>query len=117
VGTAQYIYRGLLNLGAAAESIARSFPRAPYKTNPTSLFAFHSLSPPLLFPSIMDAIKSILSPLGVGTGAIQDTLVTTYSCICSGIFLYVSLETRGHWRNNGNRSSSFNVGLEWFRRL
>jgi hypothetical protein len=31
--------------------------------------------------------------------------------------LFISLETRGHWRNCGDRPSSFNVCLEWFRRL
>lgn len=65
----------------------------------------------------MDAIKSILSPLGMGTGAIQDTLVTIYTIMYLVSFLDISLETRGHWRNCGNCTSSFNVCLEWLRRL
>ena len=70
---------GLLNLGAAAESIATldHFHATPYKTNPTRLFVFTLFLPLLLYPCIMDALKTILSPLGMGTGAIQDTLVTT----------------------------------------
>lgn len=51
---------------------------APYKADASTLVT-GSFSPPLDFVTpTMDSLKSLLSPLSMGTGAIQDTLVSPY---------------------------------------
>lgn len=64
----------------------------------------------------MNALTSILAPLGMNTGAIQDTLVGTYTPL-SFVTDLAPPETRCYWWNCRDRSESFRVGVEWLRRL
>lgn len=66
----------------------------------------------------MDSLKSFLSPLSMGTGAIQDTLVGLRACLVRPrTYCYCCTETSRHWRHRRDRAPCFNVGLEWFCRL
>lgn len=68
----------------------------------------------------MDMFKSVLSPFGVNSGGIQDTLVRFSEPITRRTHLIpvtVSLEIGGNWWDSGNSPESFCVGLEWIRGL
>ena len=64
----------------------------------------------------MDTLKNMLSPLGMNTNALQDTLVFTLLFrvnSCSS----VPLETSRHRWDSRNSEAYICLCLEWFRRL